>query len=59
MTAVVASGCAGCSQHRVDSLVRLGLNPNKWDFLIALAGNPNVGKSTVFMVQLPFFIIYI
>jgi len=48
MTAVVASGCAGCSQHRVDSLVRLGLNPNKWDFLIALAGNPNVGKSTVF-----------
>jgi ferrous iron transport protein B len=24
------------------------LNPNKWDILIALAGNPNVGKSTVF-----------
>ncbi|NOT44475.1 MAG: ferrous iron transport protein B [Acidobacteria bacterium] len=30
------------------NLVRLGLNPERWDLLIALAGNPNVGKSTVF-----------
>jgi len=28
--------------------VRLGLSPDKWDVLIALAGNPNTGKSTVF-----------
>jgi ferrous iron transport protein B len=28
--------------------VRLGLSPDKWDVLVALAGNPNVGKSTVF-----------
>ncbi|MCH7991918.1 MAG: ferrous iron transport protein B [Gemmatimonadetes bacterium] len=28
--------------------MRLGLSPDKWDYLIALAGNPNVGKSTVF-----------
>ncbi len=40
--------CAGCTQHRTDSLVRLGLSPDKWDYLVALAGNPNTGKSTVF-----------
>ncbi len=28
--------------------VRLGVSPDRWDVLIALAGNPNVGKSTVF-----------
>ena len=43
-----AGACGGCSQHRADSLQRLGLNPDKWDILVALAGNPNVGKSTVF-----------
>lgn len=38
----------GLEQHRAESLVRLGLSPARWDILIALAGNPNVGKSTVF-----------
>ncbi|MEE2636390.1 MAG: ferrous iron transport protein B [Acidobacteriota bacterium] len=38
----------GCAEHRTQSLVRLGLSPERWDILIALAGNPNVGKSTVF-----------
>ena len=33
---------------RAGRLVRLGLSPRRWDHLIALAGNPNVGKSTVF-----------
>ena len=33
---------------RTRSLVRLGLSPHRWDHLIALAGNPNVGKTTVF-----------
>ncbi len=37
-----------CDQHRTTSLVRLGLSPDRWDVLVALAGNPNVGKSTVF-----------
>ena len=48
MPGLPSSSCVGCSQHRTDSLVRLGLSPDKWDVLIALAGNPNVGKSTVF-----------
>lgn len=36
------------AQNRATNLVRLGLSPDKWDVLVALAGNPNVGKSTVF-----------
>ena len=39
---------AGRADHRTRSLIRLGLRPDKWDVLVALAGNPNVGKSTVF-----------
>ena len=38
----------GRADHRAQSLIRLGLRPDKWDVLVALAGNPNVGKSTVF-----------
>ncbi len=48
MVTLAADPCTSCSQHREQSLVRLGLSPDKWDYLIALAGNPNVGKSTVF-----------
>ena len=48
MPTLAASSCGSCTQHRAQSLVRLGLSPDKWDYLIALAGNPNVGKSTVF-----------
>lgn len=43
-----AETCVGCGDHRAQSLLRLGLSPDKWDVLLALAGNPNVGKSTVF-----------
>ena len=38
----------GTRRVRRRNLVRLGISPRKWDDLIALAGNPNVGKSTVF-----------
>jgi len=31
-----------------EDLVHLGLKPDRWDILVALAGNPNTGKSTVF-----------
>ena len=37
-----------CAPQRARNLVRLGLSPHRWDHLIALAGNPNVGKTTVF-----------
>ncbi len=48
MPSLSVDPCGSCSEHREQSLVRLGLSPDKWDYLIALAGNPNVGKSTVF-----------
>jgi ferrous iron transport protein B len=48
VTATASAGCAGCAAHRAQSLVRLGLSPERWDYLVALAGNPNTGKSTVF-----------
>ena len=34
--------------QRDDELIPLGLQPDRWDLLVALAGNPNTGKSTVF-----------
>lgn len=33
---------------RESELVPLGLKGDRWDMLVALAGNPNTGKSTVF-----------
>ena len=48
--AMPAAACGGCAEHRTQNLIRLGLSPDKWDVLLALAGNPNVGKSTVFNV---------
>ncbi len=48
MPIVAAGPCVSCAQHRAQSLVRLGISTDKSDYLIALAGNPNVGKSTVF-----------
>jgi ferrous iron transport protein B len=42
-----ASRCSGCA-GRKDELIQLGVAPGRWDFLVALAGNPNTGKSTVF-----------
>jgi len=48
MGLLASDPCVSCAQHREKSLVRLGLSPDRWDYLVALAGNPNVGKSTVF-----------
>ena len=47
MTAVTVP-CGGCTASRANNLVQLGVRPDKWDYIIALAGNPNTGKSTVF-----------
>ncbi|KPJ88016.1 MAG: iron transporter FeoB [Gemmatimonas sp. SG8_17] len=40
--------CAGCGVGRQATLVKLGVRLDSWDFLVALAGNPNTGKSTLF-----------
>ena len=40
--------CATCPVHNAANLKRLGVDMENWDFVVALAGNPNVGKSTVF-----------
>lgn len=43
-----ADGCGGCTMANVANLERLGLATTPGDRLVALAGNPNTGKSTVF-----------
>lgn len=48
MTKIMPAPCHGCSANRSDQLVQLGLDPTRWDYFVALAGNPNTGKSTVF-----------
>ncbi len=40
------SACATCPMNR--HLARLGVKMDSWDYVVALAGNPNTGKSTVF-----------
>ena len=40
--------CDGCTAGRESALVQLGIGPSRFDFLVALAGNPNTGKSTIF-----------
>ena len=43
-----AAGCASCSVANTATLRKLGINLEDTDYVVALAGNPNVGKSTVF-----------
>lgn len=45
---VVNENCATCPVHNAANLRKLGLNLENTDYVVALAGNPNVGKSTVF-----------
>lgn len=42
------AACETCPAHHAANLLRLGVNVNDFDFVVALAGNPNTGKSTVF-----------
>ena len=42
------NNCANCPVHNVGNLKKLGINMNDYNYVIALAGNPNTGKSTVF-----------
>lgn len=43
-----SSACETCPVHHTANLLKLGVDMMEWDFVIALAGNPNTGKSTVF-----------
>jgi len=43
-----ADPCTNCPVHHEANLVKLGIDMSDFDFVIALAGNPNTGKSTVF-----------
>lgn len=40
--------CATCPAHNLVNLSKLGVDMTGHDFVVALAGNPNTGKSTVF-----------
>ena len=40
--------CETCPVHNAAALLKLGVDMQDWDYVVALAGNPNTGKSTVF-----------
>ncbi|RME06236.1 MAG: iron transporter FeoB [Anaerolineae bacterium] len=44
----VAAPCETCPVHNAANLLKLGVDMQDWDYVVALAGNPNTGKSTVF-----------
>ncbi len=45
---VSPSACEACPSHHAGNLIKLGVDMENWDYVVALAGNPNTGKSTVF-----------
>jgi len=44
----MSHNCETCPAHNIGNLKKLGINMENFDFVVALAGNPNTGKSTVF-----------
>jgi ferrous iron transport protein B len=40
--------CKFCPAHHYNNLKKLGVDMSSWDYIVALAGNPNTGKSTIF-----------
>lgn len=46
-TATISS-CNTCELNPKSTLKRMGIDTQNYDFVVALAGNPNTGKSTVF-----------
>ena len=42
------NNCANCPAHNKANLIKLGVSLENIDYVIAMAGNPNTGKSTVF-----------
>ncbi len=47
-TTKTSAPCETCPAHNVGNLKKLGINMDDWDYVVALAGNPNTGKSTIF-----------
>jgi len=45
---ISSTACQTCPAHNAANLLKLGVDMENWDYVVALAGNPNVGKSTVF-----------
>lgn len=48
MRDLTISVCATCPAHKDVHLRKMGVRVDHSDFVVALAGNPNTGKSTVF-----------
>jgi len=48
MKKTINSACETCSEFNAGGLKKLGVKTDNIDFVVALAGNPNTGKSTVF-----------
>ncbi|MCA9914922.1 MAG: 50S ribosome-binding GTPase, partial [Anaerolineae bacterium] len=46
--ATINAACETCPVHNRAMLKKLGVDTTEFDYVIALAGNPNTGKSTVF-----------
>jgi Fe2+ transport system protein B len=46
--AAAQAACETCPVHHAANLRKLGVDMGEWDYVVALAGNPNTGKSTVF-----------
>ena len=44
----INSDCVNCPVHNVANLVKLGVDMEGFNYVVALAGNPNTGKSTIF-----------
>lgn len=44
----INQNCENCPAHNVSNLVKLGVDMDGFDYIVALAGNPNTGKSTIF-----------
>ncbi len=42
------NSCEGCKHYNAEGLRKLGVEVSDADYVVALAGNPNTGKSTVF-----------
>ena len=48
MTPPLKVSCETCPVHHAGNLIKLGIDMTDWDYVVALAGNPNTGKSTIF-----------